>query len=153
MNPTMMATIALAIRHLDKNHSVAVGLWSRLPYYPKPAKGYVRHLQALILLVRRKCKASESKAEKAIVIRNAMEQSHNPLHLYLAGNLDAAIFSLNNFYLWPNDRLPTGDICSQAWPMQRDRSELKAGDASVVHSGGDFAFMAKIILDEVSGKW
>lgn len=150
MNPTMIATLAQLCNILGYS-TFWTRLWAKLPHRPGKAKGFSRHLQCILILLNQRIYGIITEKEKQALQRNYEEQPTNPLHAYAAGHIAEASWLLLNSPFWPATRLPTGRDCKEEWPIQRDfgDSGLEPGTSNKTHSGGDFLFVAALVLGKI----
>jgi hypothetical protein len=112
--------------------------------------GYEGYLQVLHIYIRGEIYGHINKDELAVLERHVDLHPDNPFyqtmyHRYTDADYDKAISLLMNKY--PANRLPTStDYCSD-WPIERDYNPCP--DQNKIHSGGDFIFVARIILGEM----
>ena len=88
----------------------------------------------------------DTKRDEKAARRNYEQQPLNPIHAYCAGEYEAAAELLLTNPIWPNDRQPTSFDCKELWPMEREMETLKPGTEIKIHPGGDFIFVASLIL-------
>lgn len=114
--------------------------------------GFVSHLTLLHLYMNGEMVGSLTDSELHTVDKILEHMGNNPLpqalrSKYTDGNQSTAVRLLLN--IWPEGRLPTGLDWSTEWRTQRSDSEIHPGTSATPHSGGDFLFVALIILGEV----
>ena len=147
--PSMIALLAearyrlsgkdVAIRHLGQTYDTT--------------PGYRTHLSILKMVIKSKL-GTLSRWDKRSLKIIKDKNPNNPLVLamytkHIGGNYNAAISQLLADF--PDDRLPTSDDWCSEW-----RTQLKANDTALKpcadgheHSGGDFLFVAGIILGTI----
>ena len=107
-------------------------------------EGYVRHLQAITVWLRREVYGGLLKSEIELIERYADEAPNNALFPMVLGRYDVAARLLINTY--PRDRLPTSADWCDAWRIQRldgDSGQLPCADRGLIHSGGELLFIAR----------
>ena len=108
--------------------------------------GYVQHLQAITVWLRREVYGGLLSGEIALIQRYASENPRNPLFQMVLGNHALAAEMLIAIY--PNDRLPTSADWCEPWRIQRvdgDSGLTPCADRGMIHSGGDLLFIARHI--------
>lgn len=120
--------------------------------YGHNLRGFQAHLQVLHILLRAKlsCKMSESDRRK--LKNHASRQKRNPLFQYAVGNNNQAIFWLLNEQWWPETDLPSRKDRKSQWLPMRDDGPDWAGttdNPDHKHSGGDFLFVAGLVLGKI----
>ncbi len=147
--PTMIALLAEARYRLS---GVDVEI-RRLGQTYDTTPGYRTHLSILKMVIKSKL-GTLSRWDKRYLQIIKDKNPHNPLVLamytkHIGGDYTAAISKLLADF--PDDRLPTTDDWCSEW-----RTQLKANDTALKpcadgheHSGGDFLFVAGIILGTI----
>jgi hypothetical protein len=145
MNPLFISTLAEAIYFLGgENHYV----WRSVPEWYSENEGYKAHLQVLIMLFRQNLGLTNA-IDYDIIKVYVERQPQNPLFRYALGQYGIAEALLLENKWWPSDRLPTtADRCAD-WILQKDFEDgwkpCKINNP-VEHHGGDFLFLANILL-------
>ena len=117
----------------------------------KKLQGYQAHLQVIHRLLRSELTGKVTDKDKEIYTHHAKRQILNPLFQYLAGNVDKAVELLLHKVWWPEGRLPTKADRAEPWLIQRDFAahdwEPAKNRLDKIHCGGDFLFIADLILN------
>lgn len=113
--------------------------------------GFVSHLTLLQIYLRGETKGGLTESEIDVLRAIRQHMSLNPLvhaliHRYTDGDQSEATRLLLS--IWPADRLPTSADWSEGWRIQRSDGDsgLSPGAGDSPHSGGDFLFVASLIL-------
>lgn len=115
-------------------------------------KGFQAHLQVLHILLRYKLTGKLSRGSRAKIAKHVKREPRNPLFLYVDGQSGLAKDMLMTEEWWPSDRLPTRADRKSNWlPMRDYGSDWKPSDVDPgrTHSGGDFLFVAGLILGKI----
>lgn len=147
--PGLQATLAELLYRLGgQNHSA----YRCMPQAYSKNKGFAAHLDTLHLLLRAELTGSVPAKALALMKWNYDRVPENALfsyawHQYSEGDQDETYALLLNPKWWPSDRLPTSQDRSEAWLTQRDPgSDWEPSNDGLTHSGGDFLFVAKLLL-------
>lgn len=154
--PNLQATLADLIYKLGgENHYV----YRNLPRsWPEGLTGFELHLQILHIELFGQLNGFIDKNMVDVVKGAFKRQPENPLisfvySKYVDSNvLWDCVQDLKNEKYWPSDRLPTNRDRKEPWLFQRDSGTDWEPDASgevKTHSGGDFLFLSKLIMDYV----
>lgn len=148
MSPAHISLLAQAIYHLSNGEHDYAARRFRYPYLAA-GDGFEGHLQVIQLLIQRKVYGGMLETDKLIVKKLAENNPHNPLMAYMNGEHERAIGILLNTF--PNGRVPnTSDWCA-TWYNEQSTSGTgltPCPEEAREHSGGDFLFVAKLILKE-----
>jgi hypothetical protein len=114
--------------------------------------GYQSHLTTLHILLDGEVSGNITDRQLSMLREIAEMNPTNPLsqasyHKYTDGEMSGATDLLLN--LFPVDRLPDGRDWRHGWFLEKDlrkESEWGSGDPREQHSGGDFLFTARVIL-------
>lgn len=116
--------------------------------------GFVSHLTLLQLYLRGETKGGLTEGEIDVLRAIRQHMSLNPLvhallHRYTDGDQTAATSLLLS--IWPSERLPTSTDWSEIWRPQRSDGDpgLQPGYGDEPHSGGDFLFVAALVLGKL----
>lgn len=150
LNPHQVATLASLIHVLGgADHS------ERL-YHPAiwvGCSGFVCALQAYEILLRAELEGKITSSDKAALKYAAERNPNNILSQYawglFNGNQDRTVSLLMDDPRYPSDRLPDSSTVCDAWPVQRDDSDLglkPCSEQERKHSGGDFLFVSSLLL-------
>lgn len=147
MTPGMLATWAEICYQLGGKNR----WWLR--YMPQvessSVTGYQAHLCVLHVLLRKSLTKHLPKRSERVLQAHAKREPNNPLFQFAVGNVKEAEALLLNEKWWPSDRLPTRGDRKESWLVQRDYGkdwEPAEEDKEVKHSGGDFLFVAGLVL-------
>lgn len=149
LNPNMIGL-------LDKLEVLMGGNTHPLAIYDvkmSDCQGYECHIGALMVLLEAEITNNISNSNLELIKTLHNRNPNNPLFSYIverftSDNYDKTIDILLNSPNYPSDRLPTSSDVCEPWPMQREDSELKVcPEENKIHSGGDFLFIASLILD------
>lgn len=156
MNPGGEATLAeICYRLGGKNRWLAR---HQIQTWPTSLTGYRVHLLMLHSLLR--CKLlgySDLKMYKAFK-HYAENNPLNPLHqfayrLFTDGDMNTVVELLMDERFWPNDRLPKRKDRVNDWITAREYDEnwqpATEGDLEQEHPGGDFLFVAQLVLSSL----
>lgn len=147
MNPLFISTLAEAIYYLGGSNHYA---WRSVPEWYSENEGYRSHLQVLIMLLRRNLGLTDA-LDYDIIKVYVEREPQNPLYRYALGQYSKAEELLLNQQWWPANRLPTtADRCAD-WLLQKDNGpdwEPCKIDNPKEHHGGDFLFLANLLLKE-----
>lgn len=111
------------------------------------ATDYQAHLSMLHILLRRELTGKED-LHADVAQAQCKRQPNNPLFQWAAGNGAIAESILMDERLWPNDRLPTSRDRKGEWLLQRDDGHnWQPGEGDHIHTGGDFLFLANLVLN------
>jgi hypothetical protein len=147
--PGLQATLAELIYRLGGPDYYA---YRAIPQSYSRNVDYAAHLDVLHILLRGELTGKLEKSAKDVLEYNFKRESKNALfsyawHRYSDGNQDDTYALLLNEAWWPSDRLPTSADRCEGWLLQRDEGEDWAPcDDDKTHSGGDFLFVAKLLL-------
>jgi hypothetical protein len=145
--PDHIALLAQALYYTSNGKYDYTARFVIMPEFT-PETGFRAHLQQLQLLIRKKIyNKDESFANK---VRQKLKEQNpkNPLHQFLGGDEQVAVQLLLD--LFPNDRLPNSSDWCAKWLLEQapDGNGLKScPDENVEHSGGDFLFITRLILE------
>ena len=144
MTPALTALLAQSIYHLGGGD-----YYVRHTLVPDitPGEGYEGHLQAVQTLIKWEVSGKQT-GDVDFIQKLYASNDINPLYAYMAGDLAEATTLLLN--TWPAERLPTSADWCTAWRlMQAPKGNgLNPCPAeNKTHSGGDFLFVARLILN------
>ena len=145
MNPLWVSTLAECIYYLGGENHWA---WRSVPQTYAKADGYSAHLQVLNMLLRKRMGVDKN-IDVEIVDYYVKMQPNNALFHYAAGNLVKAEELIMNEAWWPSKRLPTTLDRKADWILQKDYGpdwEPRLGKKAVEHHGGDFLFIANLLI-------
>lgn len=152
--PGLQATLAELIYRLGgENHYV----YRSTPQSYAKNDGFAAHLDALHILLRAKMMGEIEDKALEIVAYNYNRMPSNPLfayayHLYVDGDQTYTMGILLNEAYFPADRLPTTHDRCESWLSQRDVGPdwepCGLDQSAKEHSGGDFLFVANLLLKD-----
>ena len=123
--------------------------------YTKAQTGFQAHLTVLAILLQGELDKEVSDSNLGILKHHAEREPRNSLFRYgyakySDGDLTDAIITLIDSTLFPKETLPTSKDRKTPWLWERDSgSDWQEAPGEVdIHSGGDFLFMASLILEE-----
>lgn len=140
------------IRVLNFSVSDITGL-ENLAEYGRPV-GFAAHLEVLMVTLLAEVEGGLRDGSLEILKYHAERQPKNALFLYAyikytTGDYTEAINILLQDSLFPSDRLPTCADHKEPWIWQRDYgADWQPSVCDKVHPGGDFLFVANLILQE-----
>ena len=151
MTPQMIGLLAEVIHALGgkdhaERHYRALEVYNVQP-------GFTSHLTLLKIYLRGAMYNALEPRDMAALLAISAHMNNNPLvhaliHGYTDGDQSRAVSLLLD--TWPADRLPTNRDWSEEWRLQRsdDDTGLQPGDSTEEHShsGGDFMFVANLLL-------
>ena len=147
--PQDIGLLARSIAHLGGTKHAETAF--PLPLLDLP--GYRNHLQELSILIDAESTGGVTSDELSFLRKLASEMPNNPLphallHRYSDGDQSTATELLLS--RWPADRLPDyRDWCSE-WIVQETMDGITpCSDKSIRNTGGDFMFVASLILGSV----
>lgn len=152
LNPHQVATLASVIHRLGgRDHPER----SYHPSFWVSCSGFVCALQIYEILLRAEVEGRITGSDRQ-ALKSAAERQQNSILAQYAwglfnGNQDRTLSLLLDDPRYPDDRLPTSAEVCDAWPVQRDDSDagLKpCPEQAKKHSGGDFLFVASLLLRE-----
>jgi hypothetical protein len=111
------------------------------------ADGFVGHLQVLQWLMQKTIYGSILGSDRYLIEQHAKNRPYNALMLFMNGEHDKATDVLLNSF--PNDRLPNSTDWCADWINGQDFTGTgiyPCPEKSREHSGGDFLFVARLIL-------
>lgn len=119
--------------------------------------GYQAHIQMLHILLRAEIELYVQSKELEVIKAMYEREPDNALFAYayskfVSGNYDRLVAHLASMPQFPNDRLPTSQHRCTEWLWQRVSTSndwKPCVDKQEAYSGGDFLFIAKLILDEI----
>lgn len=148
LTPAFIGLLADLIYHLggtDHPERLIPAIYSTAP-------GFVSHLTLLQIYLLGEMNGSLDAGEFQALqdIRKHMSLSplvHLLIHRYSDGDQSDAEHLL--LTLWPADRLPTEADWSEEWRLQRSDNDsgLQPGSGQEPHSGGDFLFPARLLIE------
>lgn len=147
--PGLQATLAELIYKLGGKDRPA---YRAIPQSYPFNTGFAAHLDVLHILLRAELTGSVEKKGKEVLKYNALRSPRNALfsyawHRYSDGDQSSTYALLLDETLWPADRLPTAKDRCEGWITQRDEgSDWEPCEEDVTHSGGDFLFVARLLL-------
>jgi hypothetical protein len=111
--------------------------------------GFEAHLQVLQIVLDNQINPKDSSLGNTRLQEQADREPGNPLFRWAVGDTEGAVAALLREDIWPSDRLPTKQDVCPAWVLERDSSEWVPCDSgeTITHSGGDFLFVADLVLD------
>jgi hypothetical protein len=155
--PALQSTLAEMIYRLGgKNRFLAR---RRLQSWPDGLQDYELHLQMLHIALRGDMMGYITESMAKIIVDAQKREPNNALasvldSLYLSNYVTPAAHLLLREDWWPSDRLPTSADRASHWLPERKyhkngkiNPDWLPSDAGKTHSGGDFLFCAKLLLD------
>ena len=112
--------------------------------------GFQAHLQVLHILLRKGLSGKKSRIGEKTLRWQHNRQMKNPLFAYAAGETEQAMNMLLNRHLWPSVKLPRSENRKPSWLMERDESEWVYSNVGHEHTGGDFLFVAGLLLGKIT---
>lgn len=145
--PGMIQLLAKLIAHLGgKRHEVELAI----PQIYGSEPGFPSHLTMLHIYMSGKMDGNISSLQLSALKSISEHSPNNPLLRALLGKYTDGDQSrtLELLQLWPRDRLPTDSDWQADWRTQRADGDpsFAPGTDSITHSGGDFLFVAAILL-------
>lgn len=148
--PGLQATLAEMIYRMGGKDRPA---YRAIPQSYAKNTGFAAHLDALHILLRGELVGSIDAKALEVLKYNYDRASQNALlsyawHRYSDGDQSETYSALLNEAWWPSDRLPTSADRCEGWITQRDPgADWQPCDSEAkTHSGGDFLFVAKLLL-------
>lgn len=126
--------------------------------WPTNLSGYNVHLLMLHAILRGQLLGYVTKKMYKAFKSYADKNPLNPLHqyayrLYTDGDMDQVVELLMDERFWPNDRLPRRKDRKNDWITSRDYDAnwqpATSGDLEKEHPGGDFLFVAQLVLSSL----
>jgi len=147
--PGLQATLAEIIFRLGGEDHYA---YRAIPQSWAKNTGFAAHLDALHILLRGELTGSIEEKALEVLQYNYTRAPENALfsyawHRYSDGDQSETYSRLLNEAWWPADRLPTSADRCEGWITQRDPgTDWEPCDGGKTHSGGDFLFVARLLL-------
>lgn len=153
MSPSLYNTLYYIVKRLGGS-----GKNSTLPVesgWDKDLRGYQAHIQHLHILLRAEIEGYVEQKERLVIETAYNREPMNALFAYayakyISSNFEPVIAILLDINHFPNDRLPTNENHCEPWLWQREFSVLKDWmpcDTIEEHTGADFLFIAKLVLE------
>lgn len=144
--PTHISMLAQALYYTSSGKHDFVIRHSRYPML-SAGEGYRAHLQVLHYLIQQEIYGSSLITDEKIIEALAAENPNNPAIQLAAGNGNAATRILLTKF--PEGRLPTSSDWCGVWfneQAQDAKGLIPCPEESNTHSGGDFLFVARRLL-------
>jgi len=151
LTPNMISTLGILIHSLGgEDH-----LLRKTPLSMGDNTGFAAHLDVLLLTLR--AEALGYLEKPSIISTHYNRNCKNALfaytyNKYISGNHYSTTIALLNTQYFPVDRLPTSSDRKAAWLWERDDGAdwlPSTTDLSRQHSGGDYLFITKLLLDDI----
>lgn len=150
MGPGLQATLAEIIAEKTLKRKF-------FQIWPTNLKGYELHLNVLHILIRGRLLGGISHRMLKVLKRATQDGPNNALFQYAYakytnGDYYKAFATLSLESLFPSHRLPTTGDRQEGWLWQRDDGDDWKPDLigqEVEHTGGDFIFVASLILESI----
>lgn len=152
LSPGLQATLAeLIFRMGGENHEA----YRSIPaIFSGGQDGYQAHLEVLHINLRAELVNSITERDLTIVKKYYQKNPANGLftfvyHKYTDGDQSETIAILMDEKLFPSDRAPSARDRGTEWLWQRDLDDWAPKDSDETYSGGDFVFLAAMLLRDL----